>query len=171
MPEEETSAQQKRPSTKETIALIAAGIAAIAAIASAIIAMQSAYVARDAAQSLQLNQQRLSAYSDFLNAQEKYWEAGFAGLDTEKGKRLDSEFQIESRSARKRIGIFGSEEVVARMAEFYRATDEDISESDRWKAQVPIYETMRREILGANEHVCEDDLMKAMFGIDPPNPK
>jgi len=108
-----------------------------------------------------LEESKKNAYIDFLNAQQKYYEAD--SLDDKKeAARIRYEYNIEMAAAKKRIAIYGGKKVAEAVANFYLSFNlEKCPQSD--DRDINIYKSMRAELLPKSEQISNTDLSALLF--------
>lgn len=108
-----------------------------------------------------LEESKTEAYIDFLNAQEKFYEASKIE-DKEKAQAILSEYNIEMEAAKKRIAIYGGKKVAEALAKYYLVYDLEKC-PETIKIDVEIYKNMRAELLPKSEQISGSDLSILLF--------
>lgn len=108
-----------------------------------------------------LEEAKKDAYVDFLDAQQKYYEAQ-AMDNKEKAAALMAEHNIQMAAAKKRVAIYGGRNVAEAMAEYYRSF-QSTKCPDSTDKDVAIYRSMRVELLPRSELISDADLSMLLF--------
>jgi len=109
---------------------------------------------------------RVAAYKKFFAAQAKRLQSGSPNSSKEDKKKLNDEYEQETKEAKFEIGVFGSPEVIRALVNWFDKKDRtDLK--DIWKEDAKIYQAMRREIFGRRGKVDDADLYYLLFGYRP----
>jgi len=112
---------------------------------------------------------RVAVYNKFFAAQAKLLQVRSGKLTIDEEDKLTREYQQETKEARFEIGVFGSPEVIQALVNWFRIIDNtDRKDADLWKADVKIYQAMRKEIFGNKSGQIKDrELYYLLFGYWP----
>ena len=89
-------------------------------------------------------------------------------MSKEDKKKLNDEYEQETKEAKFEIGVFGSPEVIRALVNWFDKKDRtDLKEL--WKEDAKIYQAMRREIFGKRGKIDDADLYFLLFDYRPTN--
>jgi hypothetical protein len=109
---------------------------------------------------------RVAAYKKFFVAQAKRLQSLAPNSTEEVKKKLNDEYEQETKEAKFEIGVFGSPEVIQALVNWFdKKNRTDIK--DLWKEDAKIYQAMRREIFGKTGQVNDLDLYYLLFDYRP----
>ena len=111
---------------------------------------------------------RVAAYKKFFAAQAKRLQSGSPNLSKEDKKKLNDEYEQETKEAKFEIGVFGSPEVIQALVNWFDKKDRT-GLKDLWKEDAKIYQAMRREIFGKRGKIDDADLYYLLFDYRPTN--
>jgi hypothetical protein len=111
---------------------------------------------------------RAAAYKKFFAAQAKRLQSWSPNLTEEAKKKLNDQYEQETKEAKFEIGVFASPEVIQAIVNWFdKQNRTDLK--DLWKEDAKIYQAMRREIFGTTSKVDDLDLYYLLFGYRPTN--
>ena len=111
---------------------------------------------------------RVAAYKKFFAAQAKRLQSWSPNSTEETKKKLNDEYEQETKEAKFEIGVFGSPEVIKALVNWFdKQNRTDLK--DLWKEDAKIYQAMRREIFGRRGKIDDCDLYYLLFGYRATN--
>ena len=115
-----------------------------------------------------ITDRRVAAYKTFFAAQAKRLQSWSPNLTEEAKKKLNDEYEQETKEAKFEIGVFGSPEVIQALVNWFdKRNRTDLK--DLWREDAKIYQAMRREIFGKTGQVDDLDLYYLLFDYRPTN--
>ena len=112
---------------------------------------------------------RVAVYQKFFAGQAKLLESRSSESTKEQKEKLTQEYRQEIKEARFEIGVFAGPEVIQAMVNLFGILDKpDQKDDNLWRADVKIYQAMRKEIFGNETRRVDDaDLYYLLFGNRP----
>lgn len=114
---------------------------------------------------------RIEAYAQFFSGQAKlrtHYDLLAIGKKDEADKIL-TDYQLQVREAKFKIGIYGSKPVIKAMADFFKkyGINQRSNDKEKWNNDIQIYQQMRNEVFrnDYDQIVDNKDLLILMFSI------
>ena len=162
---------------KDFVPLLVAALTAVLGYISGSVIAQNKFLSDTQLQNQSyILELRQSAYNNFFSSQAKLQESERLANNgsTDEADKLRQEFNLEIRTARFQLAIFGTKPVIDALVKHFRTSydyDRPCSDDQQtWENNAQIYQNMRLEVFGsdAEQRVDDSTLITLLYGCTPP---